>query len=308
MTALGQLSQDLAALVARAAPSVVGVEQRRGQGSGLVLTPDGYILTNAHVAGAPGPVRVRLSGTSAVTGERVGSDARTDLAVLRIEASQLRPLPLADSRRLAVGQLAVAIGNPLGFERSVTMGVVSALYRNLPTPDGGMFDGLVQTDAAVNPGNSGGPLLDAEGGVIGITTAMLPWAHGMAFAVPSHTASWVATVLIRDGAVRRPFLGIAARGEDLEPALALELARVRAVRVLAVESGAPADRGGIREGDLLVTANGSEVVTLDDLQRVMVLATAPELELEVLRRGARLRLELRPRPYQPVSAAPPVAA
>ncbi len=298
MTALAQLSQDLAALVSRAAPSVVGIEQRRGQGSGLILTPDGYLLTNAHVARAAGPLRVRFSGTATVKGERVGADARTDLAVLRVEAPGLRALPLGDSRKLAVGQLVVAIGNPLGFERSVTMGVISALYRNLPTPDGGMFDGLVQTDAAVNPGNSGGPLLDAEGAVVGVTTAMLPWAHGMAFAVPSHTASWVAAVLIQHGEVRRPFLGIAARGEDLDPALAVDLARARAIRVLRVEAGAPADRGGVREGDLLVSANGSEIVTLDDLQRVMVLTAEPELQLEVLRDGERRRLGLRPRPFQ----------
>ncbi len=163
-----------AALVARASPSVVGIELRRGQGSGFVLTPDGYVLTNAHVAREAGPLRVRFSGTATVKGERVGADARTDLAVLRVEAPGLRALPLADSRKLAVGQLVVAIGNPLGFERSVTMGVVSALYRNLPAPEGGLFDGLVQTDAAVNPGNSGGPLLDAEGRVVGVPTAMLP--------------------------------------------------------------------------------------------------------------------------------------
>ncbi len=298
MTALSQLSRDLAALVARTAPSVIGVEHRGGQGSGLVLTPDGYVLTNAHVARSSGPLRVRLSGTTTIPAERAGSDDRTDLAVVRVHAPALRALPLGDSRGLAVGQLVVAIGNPLGFERSVTMGVVSALYRNLPTPGGGMFDGLVQTDAAVNPGNSGGPLVDADGAVVGITTAMLPWAHGMAFAVPSHTASWVAAVLIRHGEVRRPFLGIAARGEDLEPALASELARSRAVRVLRVEPGAPASRGGVEEGDLLVAANGAEVATLDDLQRVMVLTTAAELDLEVLRGAARRHLALRPRPFR----------
>lgn len=303
MTALAQLSQDLAALVARAAPAVVGVEQRRGQGSGLVLTPDGYVLTNAHVARAGGPVRVRLSGAATVSAERVGSDPRTDLAVLRVEAPGLRPLPLADARRLAVGQLVVAIGNPLGFQRSVTMGVVSALYRTLPTPEGGLFDGLVQTDASVNPGNSGGPLLDAEGAVVGVTTAMLPWAHGMAFAVPAHTASWVAAVLIRDGEVRRPFLGVAARGEDLEPATAAELGRARGVRVVRVEAGSPAEGGGLRQGDLLVAADGGDLLTLDDLQRAMVLAAAPELELEVLRAGRRSRHALRPRPWRAEAAA-----
>jgi serine protease Do len=298
MTALSALSRDLAALVARASPSVVGVERRRGQGSGLVLTPDGYVLTNHHVAGGEGLLRVRLSGSHEAKAQRVGSDARTDLAVLRVDAKDLVALPLADSRALQVGQLVVAIGNPLGFERSFTMGVVSALYRNLPSPGGGVFDGLVQTDAAVNPGNSGGPLLDAEGQVVGVTTAMLPWAHGMAFAVPSHTASWVAAVLIRHGEVRRPFLGIAARGEDLDLTLARELGRARGVRVLRVEPGAPAEAAGVKEGDLLVSANGSDVVTLDDLQRVMVLADAPALDLEVLRAAGRRRLDVRPRPFQ----------
>ncbi|HUK67090.1 MAG TPA: trypsin-like peptidase domain-containing protein [Anaeromyxobacteraceae bacterium] len=302
MTLLASLSHDLAALVAQASPSVVGIEQRRGQGSGLVLAPDGYLLTNAHVARAQGPIQVRLSGSSTVKGERVGVDERTDLAVLRVEAPGLRALPLADSRALAVGQLVVAIGNPLGFERSVTMGVVSALYRTLPTPEGGLFDGLIQTDAAVNPGNSGGPLLDADGAVVGVTTAMLPWAHGMAFAIPSHTASWVASVLIRHGEVRRPFLGIAARGEDLDLILAKELARARAVRVLKVEPGSPAERGGVREGDLLVAANQGPIVTLDDLQRVMVLSEEPLLALEVLRAGKRVPLTLRPRPFSTLAA------
>jgi serine protease Do len=295
VSALAQLSQELAALVARAAPSVIGIEQRRGQGSGLVLAPDGYVLTNAHVARAAGALRVRLSGTETAPAERVGADERTDLAVLRAELRGLRALPFADSRRLAVGQLVLAIGNPLGFERSVTMGVVSALYRTLPAPGGGLFDGLVQTDAAVNPGNSGGPLLDADGAVVGVTTAMLPWAHGMAFAVPSHTASWVAAVLIQRGEVRRPFLGVAARGEDLPTPLAGELSRARVVRVVQVEPGTPAALGGVREGDLLLSANGSEIVTLDDLQRVMVLSNAPELEIEVLRGAERRRIGLRPR-------------
>jgi serine protease Do len=302
MTTLQGISEDLATLVATASPSVVGIEQRRGQGSGLVLAPDGYVLTNAHVARAEGPVRVRLSGTSTVKAERVGVDDRTDLAVLRVEAQGLRALPLADSRKLKVGEVVVAIGNPLGFERSVTMGVVSALYRTLPTPEGGLFDGLIQTDAAVNPGNSGGPLLDAWGSVVGVTTAMLPWAHGMAFAVPSHTASWVAAVLIRHGEVRRPYLGIAARGEDLEPALASELARTRSVRVLRVEPASPAEQGGVREGDLIVSGNQGPIVTLDDLQRVMVLSEAPLLTLEVLRSAKRAELTLKPRPFSKMAA------
>jgi serine protease Do len=302
VTALGQLSHDLAALVARAAPSVVGLQHRGGQGSGLVLAPDGVVLTNAHVAAAAGRLVVRLPGGEEVRAEAVGRDPRTDLAVVRAEARGLAPLSLAD-RPLRVGEIVVAIGNPLGFERTVTLGVVSALHRNLPTPDGGALDGLVQTDAAVNPGNSGGPLLDADGAVAGVTTAMVPWAHGLAFAVPARTAAWVAAVLLRDGEVRRPFLGIAARGEDLAPATAREAGHDRALRVVRVEAGSSADRGGVRSGDLVVAANGSAVESVDDLQRVLVLSGAAEVALDLVRAGARRALAVRPDPARPDPAA-----
>jgi serine protease Do len=302
MGLLQTLSSELSGLVARASPAVVGVERRRGQGSGVVLAQDGYVLTNAHVAGRGGPMRVRLSGSTEVKGELVGADERTDLAVVRAEAGGLSTLPLAEGRRLLVGELVVAIGNPLGFERSVTVGVVSALHRSLPTPKGGLLDGLVQTDAAVNPGNSGGPLLDAGGQVVGITTAMIPYASGIGFAVPSRTASWVAAVLIQHGEVRRPFLGIAVRGEELEPALAAEAGHPRAVRVLKVEPGTPAEHAALREGDLLVAANGNPVDALDDLQRVLVLSAPPEVELEVLRGREHTRLAIRPRPAAEAAA------
>jgi len=295
MTPLAALSADLADLVARASPSVVGVEHRGGQGSGLVLAPDGLVLTNAHVArGGGGRLGVRLPGGDAARAERVGEDPRTDLAVIRVEARGLSPLPLAD-RPLRVGELVIAIGNPLGFERTVTLGVVSALHRQLPSP-AGQLDGLVQTDAAVNPGNSGGPLLDAEGRVAGVTTAMVPWAHGLAFAIPARTAAWVAAVLLRDGTVRRPFLGIAARGEDLAPDLARTLGRERALRIVRVEAASAADQGGLREGDLLLSASGSPVEGVDDLQRALVLAGAPEVTLEVAREGALRTLAVRPDP------------
>jgi S1-C subfamily serine protease len=294
VTTLAQLSRDLAQLVAHAAPSVVGLEHGRGQGSGLVLAPDGVVLTNSHVAHGPGELGVRLPGGERVRGERAGADARTDLAVVRVDARDLPPLALAD-RPLDVGEIVVAIGNPLGFERTVTMGVVSALHRSLPSP-GGLLDGLVQTDAAVNPGNSGGPLLDASGAVAGVTTAMVPWAHGLAFAVPARTASWIAAVLLRDGQVRRPYLGIAARGEDLAPARARQVGRDRGLRVVRVEAGGAADRGGVRAGDLVVAANGSPVASVDDLQRVLVLSGAPEVALAVDRGGALHTLAVRPAP------------
>jgi S1-C subfamily serine protease len=288
-------SSDLADLVARAAPAVVGVELRRGQGSGIALSADGYVLTNAHVAAGAGALRVRLSGARVLPAERVGADERTDLAVLRVDASGLPALPLAE-RRLRTGELVVAIGNPLGFERSVTAGVVSALYRNLPTPSGGLLEGLVQTDASINPGNSGGPLLDARGEVVGVNTAMLPWARGIGFAVPAHTAAWVASVLIRRGEVRRPFLGVAARGEDLEPAAAREAGHARGVRIVEVVRGSPAEAAGLATGDLLVGAGGLPVQTLDDLQRAMVLGSPDGIPVEILRGEARQVLAIAPRP------------
>lgn len=295
MSALAELSRDLARLVAQAAPSVVGVELGRGQGSGLVLAPDGYVLTNAHVAAGRGELALRLPGGETAPGERVGADPRTDLAVIRAARGDLRALPLDESRRLEVGEIVLAIGNPLGFERSVSLGVVSALHRNLPTRDG-LIDGLIQTDAAVNPGNSGGPLLDAEGRVVGVTTAMLPWAHGMAFAVPARTAGWVAAVLMREGRVRRPFLGIQVRGEELPDGLARAARQPRALRVLGVEPGAPADAAGVRAGDLVVSANGAAVVGLDDLARAMVLAAPRQVELGVLRDGAPRTVAVHPGP------------
>ena len=303
MTALQTFSSDLADLVAAAAPSVVGIEHRRGQGSGVVLAQDGFVLTNAHVAaGGGGPLRVRLPGARVVRAALVGADERTDLAVVRADAAELPPLALSE-RRLRVGELVVAIGNPLGFERSVSLGVVSALYRNLGAPRGEVLDGLVQTDAAVNPGNSGGPLLDARGAVVGVTTAMLPWARGIGFAVPATTASWVASTLIREGAVRRPFLGVAARGEDLEPAAARALGRTRAVRLLEVAAGSPAEAAGLRRGDLVVSAGGAPAETLDDVVRTMVLGHPEEIGVEVLRDGAAVAVRIRPRPPAARAAA-----
>jgi S1-C subfamily serine protease len=286
MSVLRQLSDELAALAARAAPAVVGLVHRRGQGSGVVLAGDGYILTNAHVALAARDVAVRVGGRVEARAELVGADERTDLAVVRADVGPVRSLALADERTLAVGQLVLAIGNPLGFERSMSLGIVSALYRDLPTPGGGL-SGLIQTDAAINPGNSGGPLLDAEGGVVGINTAVLSYARGIGFAVPARTASWVAAVLIQKGEVKRPRIGVLARSEEAkEPA--------RAVRILGVEKDAPAERAGLAKGDLLLRANGEPTATLDDLQRALALSVGPELLLEVLRGDEVRALLVRP--------------
>jgi len=286
MGLLRRLSDELADLVTKASPAVVGLWHRRGQGSGVIVSPDGYIVTNSHVARAPGALRVRFAGGGEAEAALVGADDRTDLAVVRAAGPAPSTLALPDQGRARIGEIVVAIGNPLGLERSVSLGVVSALHRDLPTRDG-VLEGLIQTDASVNPGNSGGPLLDADGAVVGITTAMLPWARGIAFAIPSRTASWVAAVLIRHGEVRRPRIGIVARSEDLPPA-------GRAVRVLRVEAGTPADDAGLRGQDLLLSANGAVLGGLDDLQRALVLAEAPEIRLEVLRGQERRELSVRP--------------
>jgi len=290
VSVLKQLSQELRALVERAAPAVVGLQHRRGHGSGVVLAADGYILTNSHVARTNDALRVRFADGAQVEGRVVGSDDRTDLAVVRAEAGGLTALPLADAGPPGVGELVLAIGNPLGFERSVSLGVVSALYRDLPTRDGNVLEGLIQTDAAVNPGNSGGPLVDAEERVVGITTAMIPYARGLGFAVPSRTASWVAAVLIQHGTVRRPRLGVRARAEELTPSVAAAGGQTRGVRIVGVDGGTAAENAGLRADDLLLRANGGTVHTLDDLQRVMVLSPTPEVDLEVLRDGERRQL------------------
>lgn len=299
MTPLRAFSEELASLVARVSGGVVGLAQdRRGEGSGIVFTPDGYVLTNAHVVQA-GAVRVRIGGDVA-SGTVVGRDPRTDLAVVRVEASGLEPLELAE-RPPRVGELVVAIGNPLGFDRSVSLGVVSATGRELPTR-GSSLEGLVQTDAAVNPGNSGGPLLDLDGQVVGVNTAMVPFARGLGFAVPARTARWVATVLMRDGHVARPLLGIAGRAEDLGTAARATTGLARGIRVMRVDAEAAAHKGGLRAGDLLLAADGRPLSSVDDLQAVMVLGGGAELEVVVWRDHAAQRLRLQPREPAPRAA------
>jgi S1-C subfamily serine protease len=294
---LPQLSHELEELVARTAPSVVAVEQGRGQGTGVVIAGDGYVLTNSHVArGDPCGLRVRLPTGDELSAELVGDDPESDLAVLRVAGPPLTPLELHESRRLRVGQLVVAIGNPLRFEGTVTLGVVSALERALPGPRGTLFEGLVQTDAAINPGNSGGPLLDASGAVVGINTAVIPQARGLGFAIAAHTASWVAAVLMRRGRVERPLLGVAARGVDLSPAEAQRVGQPRAVRVHAVGQGSPAERIGLVPGDLLLRAGPVPLYGVDDLKRALVLSDGPTVLLDVQGRRERRRLEIAPDP------------
>lgn len=294
MSIIAQLSEELEGLVARTVPSVVGVEHQRGQGTGVVLSPDGYVITNAHVVqGARRALRVRLAGGEALDANLIGTDERSDLAVVRVDARDMKPLVFADRARLKVGQLVVAIGNPLRFEGSVSLGVISAIDRSLPARRA-LFEGLIQTDAAINPGNSGGPLINAAGAVVGINTAVIPYAQGLGFAIPAHTASWVSAVLIQRGEVQRPMIGIAARSEPLPPALAAQLGQSRAVRVLGVNAGGPAARAGVREGDLLLTVGEHSLLGIDDLQRTLVLSSVPEIDVRLARGEERRQVTVRP--------------
>ncbi|HTA93819.1 MAG TPA: trypsin-like peptidase domain-containing protein [Polyangiaceae bacterium] len=296
MSRLSEFSDELESLVASAAPSVVAVEHGRGQGSGILVSGDGYVVTNAHVVQSRSDrVRVRLAGGEELSADVVGEDRASDLAVLRVNVWNLPSLALDESRRLRVGQVVLAIGNPLRFERSVSLGVVSAIERSLPGPGRRPFEGLVQTDAAINPGNSGGPLLDARGAVVGINTAVIPYANGLGFAIPAHTAAWVTAVLIRDGRVERPLIGIAAQGVDLTPKVAEELGQHRALRVHSVAVDSPASAARLKPADLLLGANESALFSVDDLQRVLVLSGGAEVALRLVRNGEPLSLSVKPR-------------
>ena len=295
MSRLSEFSDELESLVQSSAPSVVAVEHGHGQGSGIIVSGDGYVITNAHVVhGRAGVLSVRLAGGEELPADVVGEDHASDLAVLRVGARGLPSLSLDESRRLRVGQLVLAIGNPLRFERSVSLGVVSAVDRSLPGPGRRPFEGLVQTDAAINPGNSGGPLLDARGAVVGINTAVIPRAHGLGFAIPAHTAAWVTAVLIRDGRVERPRLGISAQGIDLTPRVAEQVGQQRAVRVHGVANDSPASSASLKPADLLLSANDSALSSVDDLQRVLVLSRGRDVVLRLQRDGQPLVLSVTP--------------
>ncbi|MCP3099110.1 trypsin-like peptidase domain-containing protein [Myxococcus sp. K15C18031901] len=297
MKLLQQFSDDLETLVSRASPAVVGVEHARGHGTGLFLTPDGYVLTNRHVVmRGSRKLTVQLSNGEELRGTLVGGDAPTDLAVVRAEGTDFPTLPLTAPETVRVGQLVMAIGNPFRLEQSVAMGVVSAVNRSVTLPDGVILEGMLQTDAAINPGNSGGPLINTRGEVVGLNTLVLPYAQGIGFAVSATTAAWVASLLIQRGRVERRFLGIAATAVNLDTARAKDAGQPRAVRVLHVKEGTPADDAGLQPDDLLLAINQRAVSSVDDLQRLMALATDEEVSLEVLRKGRRKQLSARTRP------------
>lgn len=248
---------------------LLGVWESGGSGSGFAFTPDGFILTNNHVVDGANRVRVKFAEGAQYDAEIVGRDPDTDLAVVRINASNLQSIKLGDSGKLRPGQLAIAIGNPYGFQHSVTAGVVSALGRSLRSDSGHLLEDIIQTDAALNPGNSGGPLVDSKGHVIGVNTAVIMPAQGIAFAVASNTARYIASKLIQHGRVRRSFIGIV--GQNIELAARLidrhELEPGGGVLVLEATQNGPAHRAGIRRGDIIVGVAGERVSGIDKLMR-----------------------------------------
>jgi S1-C subfamily serine protease len=268
-----------------------------GSGSGFVFTPDGFILTNSHVVHGAEGLEVALADGRRFGAQPIGDDPDTDLAVIRIPAPELVPASIGDSSGVRVGQLAIAIGNPYGFQTSVTAGVVSALGRSLRSRSGRLIDSIIQTDAALNPGNSGGPLVDSRGEVIGVNTAVILPAQGLCFAIASNTARFVAGRLIRDGRIRRGYLGLGGQNVPL-PRRVVRFHNLPAdtgILVISVERGSPAERGGVREGDLVVEFGGSPTPDIDSLHRLLSESqVGVSSRLTVLRQAAREVLEVVP--------------
>jgi len=271
--------------------------ERQGGGSGFVFTPDGLILTNSHVVHGATRIQVSFSDGHRFPAHTIGDDPATDLAVIRIDAPQIVAAPLGDSQKLRVGQLAIAIGNPYGFQYTVTAGVVSALGRSLRSYSGRLIDDVIQTDASLNPGNSGGPLVSSDGRVIGVNTATIMGAQGLCFAIGINTAKFVAGRLLRDGRIRRAYIGVEAQTAPLHRRLVrfYDLPQESGVIVSAVTPGSPAQRAGLREGDVIVALDGKAVAGVDDLHRLLTDAhVGVSSSLTVLRWTEKLELQVVP--------------
>ncbi|RPJ62546.1 MAG: PDZ domain-containing protein, partial [Acidobacteria bacterium] len=266
-------------------------------GSGFVFTPDGLVLTNSHVVENAARLVVTLPDGRAADADLVGNDPETDLAVLKITARDPAVVALGDSSRLAAGQLVVAVGNPYGLQHTVTAGVVSALGRSLRARSGRLMDNIIQTDAALNPGNSGGPLVDTRGRVVGVNTAMILGGQGLSFAVPINTARLVIPALLRDGCVRRSYIGIGVQDVPLLRRVVrfFHLPAESGVLVVSVEPGSPAAVAGLRDGDILIGWSGTPVAGADDLHRVL---NAEQIgrpaEMTLIRGAQQLRLSIVP--------------
>jgi S1-C subfamily serine protease len=311
-------SQTVMGVAERVSPSVVNIEIRhrlnrqpdgrsagrnrerqeaRGSGSGFIFTPDGFILTNSHVAHGADAIEVTLADGRKYEAQLVGDDPDTDLAVIRINAPNLAPAALGESQKIKVGQVVVAIGNPYGFQSTVTAGVVSALGRSLRSSSGRLMDDVIQTDAALNPGNSGGPLVNSWGEVIGVNTAVIMPAQGICFAIAIDTAKFVAGRLIRDGRISRSFIGLAGQNVPLPRRFVrfYNLPVESGVLVVSLESDSPARRAGLLEGDLIIGFAGKSVAGIDDLHKLLTDERVGQgAPLEVIRRTERLTLHIVP--------------
>ncbi len=263
-------------------------ESGNGSGSGFLFTPDGYMITNSHVAGGAKEIRATFPDGAEYPAYLVGDDPDTDIALIQVHGHSFKPLALADSAALKVGQLAIAVGNPLGFECTVTAGVISALGRTLRTQSGRSVDDVLQTDAALNPGNSGGPLVDSSGHVIGVNTATILGAQGLCFAIAANTAQFVAMEILRHGQVRRSYLGLHAQTVQIPTRIvrALGRAATTGTRVISVAAASPADTAQLQSGDLLLTLDDIEITGMDHLHRHLnAERIGKTVALKVLRNG-----------------------
>jgi S1-C subfamily serine protease len=307
---LDAYSTTVSDVVDRIGPAVVRVEpltdgRPSGVGSGVIISPDGFVLTNSHVIQGTRQARLRLSDGRVVEARLIGEDRDTDLALLRAHADGLPFAPLGDSKRLRRGQIAIAIGNPLGFESTVTAGIVSALGRSLRTGTGRLIDDVIQTDAALNPGNSGGPLVSSRAEVVGINTAVIMGSQGICFAVASNTASFVVGEIIRHGRVRRAYIGVAGQTASIPRRVALHAGVMNESGALVshVEENSPARAAGLSEGDIVVSVDGLPVTGVDDLIRVLnAERIGRTVTITVVRRGVAETVAVTPLERPPSSS------
>ena len=306
---LDAYSRTVVSAVGRVAPAVVNIDVKQrvnlrrgtrelsGNGSGFVIAPDGFVLTNSHVVHAASSITVNLPDGREYPAQVTGDDPDTDLAVIRIDAPQLTHVRLADSENLRVGQVVIAIGNPLGFQASVTAGVISALGRSMHAQSGRLIDNIIQTDAALNPGNSGGPLVNSAGEVVGVNTAMIRPAQGICFAIASNTAKLVAGWLIRDGRIRRGYIGVAGQNVPIHRRIVrfYGLPLETGVLVVSVDKKSPAERAGLREGDLVVAFNDQPIGSVHHLHKILVgEQIGVSAKLMVIRHTEKLELSILP--------------
>lgn len=293
---LDAYSQAVMSVAEAIGPAVISVSaDTPGAGSGVIISADGLALTNSHVAAGRKRLRATTADGDRLDATLVGDDPATDLALIRIAARDLPHAALGDSSVLRVGQLVIAVGNPFGLHSTVSTGVVSATGRSLRSPGGRLIEDIVQHTAPLNPGNSGGPLVDSRARVVGINTAVVAWSQGLGFAVPASTARWVADELLARGRISRVHIGIAAGVAALPPRIArgLDLLNESAVAVMSVEPGSPADRAGIREGDLIAEFGGRIINTIDDLHRALARTpAATPIHLTAVRDGRSVSLTI----------------